>query len=65
MIEPSEMGNPQPRALETGSRFNDYSKYPNVCTFSKKVHTMEKRARMGSGNSYAILKDIVWTYGKP
>jgi hypothetical protein len=59
MIEPSEMGNPQPRALETGSRFNDYSKYPNV------FYTMEKGARMGSGNSYAILKDIVWTYGKP
>jgi hypothetical protein len=22
------MGNPQPRVLERGSRFNDYSKYP-------------------------------------
>jgi hypothetical protein len=36
-----KMGNPQPRVLETGSRFNDYSKYPNV-------YTMEKGARMGS-----------------
>jgi hypothetical protein len=36
MIEPSEMGNPQPRVLETGSRFNDYSKYPNVFYYGKR-----------------------------
>ena len=39
MIEPSEMGNPQPRALETGSRFNDYSKYPNVFLYYGKKGT--------------------------
>jgi len=45
------MGNPQPRALETGSRFNDYSKYPTVLT-------MEKGARMGS-NGQLSFEDIV------
>jgi hypothetical protein len=33
-----KMGNPQPRALETGSRFNDYSKYPVVFILWKKGH---------------------------
>ena len=31
-----KMGNPQPRVLETGSRFNDYSKYPNVFNYGKR-----------------------------
>ena len=46
-----EMGNPQPRVLETGSRFNDYSKYPVVFILWKKGHEWVPRNKS--------LEDIV------
>jgi hypothetical protein len=32
------MGNPQPRTLETGLRFNDYSNYPKVSILWRNEH---------------------------